>query len=116
MKLVKNILFVCSANKQRSKTAEDYFSEHYNNINFQSAGTNVKLCKREGTNPLDGMMMQNAELVFVMENKHKTDIRQITENQYSDKIIVLNIPDIYKYNDKELIKILCSKVKDYLKD
>lgn len=111
---MKNILFVCSANKQRSKTAEDYFSEHYSNINFQSAGTNIKLCRKEGTNSLDERMMQDSDLVFVMENKYKTEIRQITGKSYSDKIIVLNIPDVYKYYDKELIDILSSKVEDYL--
>ena len=114
--MVKNILFVCSANKQRSKTAEDYFSENYSNINFQSAGTNLKLCQKEGTNPLDNVMLENADLVFVMESKHKTDIKEMTGKQYLKKIIILNRPDIYKYYDKELIEILSSKVGAYLED
>ena len=37
---MKSILFVCSANKDRSKTAEDYFSKHYPDLCFDSAGTN----------------------------------------------------------------------------
>jgi len=48
-----NILFVCSANKDRSKTAEDYFSEQFPNINFDSAGTNKKICNQLGTNYLE---------------------------------------------------------------
>jgi len=46
------ILFVCSANKQRSKTAEDYFAQEYQDYEFQSAGTNLKICRKEGTTSL----------------------------------------------------------------
>lgn len=49
---MKNILFICSANKERSKTAEDYFSGRFPHVNFNSCGTNIKLCEKEGTNPL----------------------------------------------------------------
>ena len=47
---MKNILCVCSANKERSKTAQDYFSERYPDIHFDSAGTNKHTCKNLGTN------------------------------------------------------------------
>lgn len=50
--MTETILFICSANKQRSKTAEDYFSTKYPELHFISAGTNIKICEREGTNPL----------------------------------------------------------------
>jgi len=114
--LIKNILFVCSANKQRSKTAEDYFSEHYPDIRFQSAGTNIKLCQKEGANPLEEIMLHNTDLIFVMKNKHKSEIKQMTGQQYSEKIIVMNIPDIYKYYDKKLIEIFRFKVGKFLQD
>jgi len=38
-----NLLFICSANKDRSKTAEDFFGENYSAYNFDSAGTNKKI-------------------------------------------------------------------------
>ncbi|QBO58439.1 low molecular weight phosphatase family protein [Chryseobacterium salivictor] len=110
--MVKNILFICSANKQRSKTAEDYFSEIYPELIFNSAGTNIKLCQKEGTNPLNQIDLQNADLIYVMETKHKNQIDSNTENKYSKKIKVLKIPDIYKYYQKELIEILKSKTVD----
>ena len=44
---MKKILFVCSANKQRSKTASDYFSEKLTTFEFDSAGTNHKICNKE---------------------------------------------------------------------
>lgn len=41
------ILFICSANKQRSKSAEDHFAQKYKNHEFLSAGTNTKGSKKE---------------------------------------------------------------------
>lgn len=108
-----NFLFVCSANKQRSKTAEDYFSSIYKELSFNSAGTNIKTCQKEGTNPLDIDMLEWADLVLVMENKHREIINKKTESKYSKKIFVLEIEDIYKYYQKELIEILEIRANKY---
>ena len=62
-----NILFVCSANIQRSKTGENYFSSIYSDFFFQSAGTNLKLCITEGTNPLTSELLIWSDLVFCNE-------------------------------------------------
>jgi predicted protein tyrosine phosphatase len=107
----KKILFVCSANKQRSKTGEDYFSTLYPDWEFQSAGTNLKLCQAEGTNPLTKELIDWADTVFVMEHKHAQLIKQNTSNKYQNKVIVLGIEDRYNYYQKELIELLCSKIK-----
>ena len=112
--MTKNILFVCSANKQRSKTGEDYFSRVYPNLNFMSGGTNIKICEKEGTNPLTEEMLIWADLIFVMENKHRELIKQHTSNKFGNKIIVLGIQDIYKYYQKELIDIMVEKATKYL--
>jgi predicted protein tyrosine phosphatase len=109
--LVKKILFVCSANKQRSKTAEDYFSNIYTEFEFYSAGTNLRLCQKEGTNPLTESGLQNANLILVMETKHKNEINKQMGNRFSKKIEILNIPDNYKYFQIELLRILDEKVK-----
>lgn len=109
----QNILFICSVNKQRSKTAEDYFSSIYTNGNFQSAGTNIKQCEREGTNPLTEEVLIWADLVFVMENKHSKFIKDTFGNNLQSKIVVLNIQDLYKYYQSELISILAEKTATY---
>ncbi len=111
---MKNILFVCSANKQRSKTGEDYFSEVYTDLNFMSAGTNIKLCEKEGTTPLTEDLLEWSDIIFAMEDKHRQFIKQHTSNKYNNKLIVLNINDVYKYYQKELIEILIEKVERYL--
>jgi len=110
-----NILFVCSANKQRSKTGEDYFSTIYPKINFQSAGTNQNICNQEGTLFLNEEMLTWAGIVFVMENKHLIQICKFTSNKYKSKIIVLSIEDKYNYYQKELIQILIEKTTKYFK-
>lgn len=110
---MKNILFICSANKQRSKTAEDYFSAKLTEFNFLSAGTNQKICEQEGTVFLTEDLMEWADIVLVMEEEHRKQIKDHSKNKYGEKITVLNIRDIYKYYDKELIKLLEEKTKKY---
>lgn len=109
----QNILFICSVNKQRSKTAEDYFSAKYPEKTFTSAGTNLKICKREGTNPLTIELLEEADLIFVMENRHKKQITDFLRAQLTKDITILNIPDLYKYYSKELIDILEDKLGQY---
>lgn len=112
--MLQTILFICSANKQRSKTAEDYFSSKYADLKFISAGTNIKICEREGTTPLTFEELEHADLVFVMEQRHKKLIMNFINGKLKKELIVLNIPDIYKYYQKELIEILEEKLKPYL--
>lgn len=107
-------LFICSANKQRSKTAEDYFSAEYPDLAFQSCGTNIKICEREGTNPLSEEMLDWADVIFVMENKHAKLIRQYSANQYSKKMVILSIEDKYNYYQKELLELLIRKTEKHL--
>lgn len=112
--MLQTILFICAANKQRSKTAEDYFSAKYTNLHFTSAGTNIKMCEREGTNPLTIETLESADLIFAMEQTHKKQIITFLQGKFKKELIVLNIPDNYKYYQKELIDILEEKMSTYL--
>ncbi|WP_203296437.1 phosphotyrosine protein phosphatase [Luteirhabdus pelagi] len=105
-----NHLFICSTNKQRSKTAEDFFSQKYPEHEFLSAGTNIKICRKEGATVLTEDLLAWADKAFVMEKKHLDQIKKHTGLKYYSKINVLDIPDIYKYYDAGLIKILEEKV------
>lgn len=96
-----NFLFVCSRNKWRSRTAETHFKNHpYHQV--LSAGTDesarVKISER---------LLHWADLVFVMENKHRQRINERFKNSvFNEKIVVLDIPDEYQYMDEELIAML----------
>jgi predicted protein tyrosine phosphatase len=106
---MKHILFVCSANKDRSKTAEDHFSERFPAWEFLSAGTNRTACEKYGTSFISQEIIDWADQAFVMEEKH---LQFIKSNFHSSrmKITVLKIEDIYPYGDKKLIQILEQKL------
>jgi len=108
--LTKHILFVCSANKDRSRTAEDYFSQHYPDICFDSAGTNAKICRQLGTTYITENQLAVADQVLVMENKHRQALLQTFGTTYAHKISVLHIRDIYPYGAKALIDVLRERV------
>lgn len=103
------ILFVCSANKDRSRTAEDYFHERHPDFEFESAGTNKKICDQLGTQALTEELLDWADEIFVMENKHREWIRSNNIRKFDKKIRVLGIEDVYTYGQKELINILSEK-------
>ncbi len=99
-----NVLVVCSRNKWRSRTAETIFKND-NSIFLKSAGTSNSAERRVTKDLIDW-----AELIYVMEDKHKA----IIETKFGKgikPIIVLNIPDEYQYMDEELIQELESSIK-----
>ena len=104
-----NLLFVCSRNQWRSPTAEAIFK---NDANHQT--------KSAGTEPsarikLNEKLLSWADVVFVMEKKHKQRIQQKFQNLANEKeIIVLDIPDDYQFMDEELVLSLKTAVLPYL--
>ena len=106
-----NVLFVCSKNKWRSRTAETIF-KNKNGLNIKSAGTEQSARIR-----LTWKMVEWAEVIFVMENKHKKRIFRDFKNSIDQQeIIVLDIPDNYPYMDEELIELLTQSVNFYLEE
>lgn len=105
-----NILFVCSANKDRSRTAEDYFAIKYPELEFDSAGTNKKICNQLGTNYIAQEQLEMANCVYVMEEKHLQAINELFGSVYNHKITVLNIADVYEYGTKALVDVLKEKI------
>lgn len=102
----KNILFVCSRNKRRSLTAEIVFK---NSEDFA-----VKSC---GTSPVSRVkinekLIQWADLILVMEKRHREIIQQQFEKLILEKDLrVLSIPDNFELMDEQLIKLLKEKMK-----
>lgn len=104
-----NILFVCSRNKWRSLTAETIFKEDARHA-IRSAGT-----ENDARIKVNEKLVNWADLIFVMEKKHRERLRERFGAIVVDKeIIVLDIPDDYRYMDEELIITLKTSVEPYL--
>jgi len=104
-----NLLFICSRNQWRSRTAETIFKNR-SGFEVKSAGTSKTARIR-----ISQKLIEWADLIFVMENKHKKRVSEYFPNLVNYKeIIVLDIPDDFKYMDEELIKNLEDSVSFYL--
>jgi len=104
-----NLLFICSRNQWRSPTAEAVY-KNYPHINAKSAGTEPSARIK-----LTAKMIAWADLIFVMEKKHKQIIQERFNTELIHKeIIVLHIPDEYKFMDEELIEDIRTKVDSFL--
>lgn len=100
-----NILFVCNQNENRSKTAEKIFKDRFKT---KSAGL-------YNTKPITEKQISWADAIIVMEEAQRSEIAKRFPKQYMLKrILSLDIPDVYHYNQPELIEILKSKVNELL--
>ena len=106
-----NALFICSRNQWRSPTAEAVF-RRYPNVQTRSAGTSPNARHTVSINDITW-----SDKVFVMEQKHKNRLSaQFSRALQHKEIIVLDIPDDYRYMDEELIEILKESGEPYLSD
>lgn len=108
------ILFLCTANINRSRTAEDYFSKMVPGHEYRSAGLSEKYCTKHGTTLCSMKLLEWADLILVMEPAHRERIIEHTGQRFTDKIKVLDVPDLYQYMQPELITTLTIKTSDYL--
>lgn len=107
---MKNILFICSANKDRSATAELVCSEHFPEIQFDSAGTNQKICWQLGTVYVNQELVDWADLILVMERKHQQFIQSNFKLTKGSKLQTLSIKDVYTYMEASLVECIEAKV------
>ncbi len=92
-----NVLFICNQNQNRSKTAEHLFKDKYQT---KSAGL-------YNENPVDESQIAWADLVVVMEEHQREELsRRYPRLCLQKQIITLGIPDVYTYNQPELIQQL----------
>lgn len=103
------ILFVCSMNQWRSPTAEKIYSNKPL-VLARSCGTNRKARKK-----VNSAELKWADLVLMMEQKHKQRlVAEYPDEMRFKKWYVLDIPDIYKFMDTELIDEITASVDPIL--
>ncbi len=106
-----NLLFVCSRNQWRSPTAEAIYKNHPE-VMARSAGTEPSARIK-----LSAKMINWADIIFVMEKKHKERLlNKFPIDSQQKQIIILDIPDEYKFMDTELIEEIQTRVKPYIED
>lgn len=96
---MKKLLFICSRNKWRSLTAETIY-KNSSEFNVKSAGT-----ENSARVKVNSKLLVWADLILVMEKHHKEKLIQNFPNETRNvEIHILEIPDIYKFMDNELIE------------
>jgi predicted protein tyrosine phosphatase len=106
---IKRVLTVCSAGLLRSATAQQLLIKEY--------GYNVRNCGTEESYALipisEGLIRWADEIIFVENYNYKVSgIENYMTNEFTHilrgdtKIIVLDIPDVYDFNNFELINII----------
>ena len=99
-----NVLFICSRNQWRSPTGEQVWRGEAG-VHVRSAGTSRSARRRVTVADL-----RWADLILVMEEKHKSRIKADfrEETRFKD-LHVLDVPDDYQFMDPELIELLREK-------
>ncbi|MEL7296196.1 MAG: phosphotyrosine protein phosphatase [Pseudomonadota bacterium] len=106
-----NVLFVCSANRLRSATAETIF-HGYHGIEAIGAGTN-----RDAPTTVSGDLIEWANLIAVMEKTHRNRLnKKFGKILRNKRLVVLGIPDNYDYMEDELIALLNAKMSRFFSE
>jgi len=104
-----NVLFVCTANRLRSPTAEAVFSSRPG-LKVSSAGLDPGAAR-----VLDAAAIEDADVIFVMEQHHRTTLRKRFRRSIGVRpVIVLGIPDEYERDQPELVELLIERVTRHL--
>lgn len=106
---MKNVLFICSQNELRSPTAERVFSGR-RDLEVASAGLN-----HDAPQTVTPALLEWADVIFVMEKAHLSRLRRrFRKHLNRQRLVCLDIPDIYGYMEPALIELLEAKVPKFL--
>lgn len=95
----KKVLCVCSAGLLRSPTIASVLNVEYG-YNTRAAGTGMDFALV----PISEALVFWADLIVCAEESHAEYIRNYIDSDRLPKIVSLNIPDEYSYNDPELVE------------
>lgn len=105
----RKLLFICSRNKWRSRTAEEMF-RGFSDYDVKSAGTEPGARIR-----VTAGLLGWADVIFVMERKHADYLQRRFAEAISGKPLhCLHVPDDFEFMDPELIDTLKSSLSPYV--
>ena len=106
----KRVLCVCSAGLLRSPTAAFVLSQEPYNFNTRAAGLNPEFALV----PVDRVLLEWADEIVVMSAQQAEQIRAMLEDE--KPIVVLRIPDNFRYRDPELIQLIRESYDNHTKE
>ena len=105
----KHVLFVCRLNRHRSATAERIFCKR-KDLDVRSAGTDPDAMVRVNTRMLDW-----AHVIFAMDGFQVEALKHMfPEHPALERVICLDIEDVYVFLEPKLVKMLQERVPQYL--
>lgn len=109
MSSIRNVLFVCARNRLRSPTAEQVFAD-WPGIETASAGIQA-----DADTPLTPELLAWADLIFVMERRHRSKLSATFKRHLGGKrVVCLGIPDDYAFMAPALVERLLRTVPAHL--
>ena len=102
-------LFICHFNKKRSATAERVFGKDPT-LEVLSAGTSD-----EALVQVNQRMLEWADIVFVMDDEQVRELRRMFPGHPAvDRLVCLEIRDVYHFLDPELVTLLQERTLPHL--
>ena len=98
----KKILFICSANVNRSPSAQFWFTLRNPENTYSSAGSSRVACRIHHGNFVAKHQVEQADRIICMEERNRKDLNALFP-EHESKIEVANIPDIYQSFQLELL-------------
>ncbi|MBU1203570.1 MAG: phosphotyrosine protein phosphatase [Nanoarchaeota archaeon] len=99
------VLFVCNQGENRSRTAKELFKDRFET---SSAGLYSE-------KPITERKLNWADVIVVMEDAQRSEIAKRFPEQYlKKKILSLDIPDVFNYNNPKLKHLLKLKIPKLL--
>jgi len=101
------LLFVCNLGRNRSKTAAELLQKKHET---KYAGILSE------SNPLTEDIIRWADKIFCMtKDQYEYIQREFPDLYFRKDIVILNIDDVYYFEQDELIDILKERLRDYLR-
>ena len=105
----KRVLFLCRLNRHRSATAERIFCKR-KDLDVRSAGTEEDALVR-----VNARMLEWAEVIFVMDPMQIESLRRMfPSHPVLDRVICLDIPDVFMFLQPKLVELLEERVQKHL--
>lgn len=107
----RHLLFLCTANIDRSPVAEALFK---NNKNYEAISAGISDMAR---NKVTKEMISWADIIFVMDERNDQHKSQLVKNfpeAWDKEIVLLGIPNDFTRNDPELLRLLKLRLGGWL--